>query len=288
MEHTTTGQFCKNHAITIAATNSALCSILVGYPFDSVKTRMQAYRYKSTWKCISSTFYLEGVRGFYRGIIPLVSTSTVLRAVSWNIYSTNKVYYQEFFNQRDIHHVGIPCFISGMTTGWIMSMFGAPIEFIKVQRQLQKMEHNSNRNLVQWVRHIIKSKGFFGLYSGYRFHAPVDILGTGFYFGVYETFKSIGPKENGLPAGWVSLMGGGLAGAISWILVFPLDVVKSLVQKEALTTTRSFSAIVTERYREFGIKGFYRGLPMQLVRSVPVHALNFYVYENVLHFCRSI
>jgi hypothetical protein len=116
----------------------------------------------------------------------------------------------------------------------------------------------------------------------------VDILGTGFYFGVYETFKAMAPQKNGVPAGWVSLVGGGLAGALSWILVFPLDVVKSLVQKEALTTTRTFSTIVKERYQEFGIRGFYRGMNMQLVRSVPVHAINFYVYENVLNFCRSL
>jgi hypothetical protein len=209
------------------------------------------------------------------------------------LYSTNKEHYQTFFRQYGIHGVTIPCVFGGMSTGLVMSLFGAPIEFIKVQRQLQKVT-STNRNLIQWVRHIIATKGtlhlsgIFGLYSGYRFHAPVDILGTGFYFGVYETFKSMAPKTNGAPAGWVSLVGGGLAGALSWILVFPLDVVKSLVQKEALTTTRSFSTIVKERYQEFGIRGFYRGMNMQLVRSVPVHALNFYVYENVLNFCQSL
>jgi hypothetical protein len=141
-----------------------------------------------------------------------------------------------------------------------------------------------------WIVYI----GLLGLYSGYRFHAPVDVLGTGFYFGVYESFKHVAPKNNGVPVAWASLVGGGLAGMISWILVFPLDVyvfnscsIKSLVQKEALITERKFMVIVKERYQELGIAGFYRGMNMQLIRSVPVHALNFYVYENVLDFCRS-
>lgn len=113
-------------------------------------------------------------------------------------------------------------------------------------------------------------------------------LGTSFYFAVYETIKYYGPKDiHGSPLPWVSVVGGGCAGALSWVVVFPIDVVKSLVQRDALKNDPMTSKqLVRERFREMGIAGFYRGLSMQLLRSVPVHSLNFYVYESVLSYCK--
>ena len=116
----------------------------------------------------------------------------------------------------------------------------------------------------------------------------MDILGTGVYFAIYEAFKYYGPKAaDGSPLPWVSVGGGGLAGALSWIVVFPIDVVKSMVQKEGLRDIpKTASHLIAERFQEFGVKGFYRGLSMQLVRSVPVHSLNFLIFEQVMAFCR--
>lgn len=112
-----------------------------------------------------------------------------------------------------------------MCTGFTSSILSAPIEFIKVQRQLQKVSIPSanippptsnttpkpgppSKNLIGWLRHVIKQKGVAGLYTGYRFHAPMDIFGTGVYFAIYESFKYYGPKdEYGTPLPWVSVGG---------------------------------------------------------------------------------
>ena len=117
----------------------------------------------------------------------------------------------------------------------------------------------------------------------------MDIFGTGVYFAIYESFKYHGPKNSdGSPLPWVSVGGGGLAGALSWIVVFPIDVVKSMVQKEGLREIpKTASVLISGRFQEFGIRGFYRGLSMQLIRSVPVHSLNFYVFETVVSWCKN-
>lgn len=60
------------------STNSLVASVfavILGFPLDSVKTRLQAYKYKGTWDCIVNTYKNEGIPGFYRGLTaPLVST----------------------------------------------------------------------------------------------------------------------------------------------------------------------------------------------------------------------
>ncbi|KAJ3310113.1 hypothetical protein HDV04_005379 [Boothiomyces sp. JEL0838] len=252
---------------------------------------MQAFKYPSALSCIKSTFYHEGVLGFYRGILPLLASSTTLRAISWNLYSGGKERVKKIYQDDGVLGAVVPSFVAGGGTGLTMSIFGAPIEFIKVRRQLQKVEEGSAKlkSLGGWIAHVYRQGGFFGLYTGYRIHAPMEILGCGSYFAIYETIKYYGPKtENGTPQHWVSLVGGGISGALSWVLVFPLDVLKSIVQKEAFSGhEKSVSYYFTERYKEFGVRGFFRGMSMQLMRSVPVHAINFYVYENMLHFCTN-
>ena len=54
--------FISRNSITIAATSSAISSIIIGYPFDSIKTRMQAFKYPSTLHCVKSTLLNEGVK----------------------------------------------------------------------------------------------------------------------------------------------------------------------------------------------------------------------------------
>ena len=288
----------RENSITIAAVTSSFCSVLFGFPFDSLKTRLQTYKYPSTMVCVKSTYYYEGLRGFYRGVVPLLMTSTIFRAVSWNLYTSWKQSLLSKFErfENKLGYTVLPCSLAGGFTGLSLSVFAAPFEFIKVQRQLDLVETTKivgrptkTRNLLQWVSYIINAKGFRGLYTGYSLHAPMEFLACASYFGVYESIKSLGPQTNGKPDSWVSLLGGGISGAFSWFFVFPIDVVKSIEQKNAFrSNSQSIPHIIKDRYNEMGLKGFYRGMSMQMIRSVPVHAINFYVFENILAFCKNI
>jgi solute carrier family 25 (mitochondrial carnitine/acylcarnitine transporter), member 20/29 len=217
--------FIKQNGVTIAATSSAVSSILLGYPFDSIKTRMQALNYSSTTACIRTTLRTEGFAGFYRGVLPLLVTSTGLRALSWNVYTRIRDEIKRFYTPGYTQTVS-SSLLAGCSTGILATVISAPIEFVKVQRQLQKVEIKSfNRNLIQWLRFIVKEKGISGFYSGFRLQAPMDVIGTGLYFGIYESVKYYGPREaDGSPKAWVSVLGGGISGCLSWIVVFPIDV----------------------------------------------------------------
>ncbi|KAI8640048.1 hypothetical protein BD408DRAFT_325456, partial [Parasitella parasitica] len=51
----------------IAASAAAVVGVVSGYPFDSIKTRLQTQHYNSMAACIKQTYSEEGVRGFFRG-----------------------------------------------------------------------------------------------------------------------------------------------------------------------------------------------------------------------------
>ena len=75
---------------------------------------------------------------------------------------------------------------------------------------------------IQAFRKIISRHGFRGLYTGYHLHAIRDTIGTGLYFGIYETVKQIIAKEMGKPAQTPfgpPMVAGALCGTIPWLVV---------------------------------------------------------------------
>ena len=77
------------------------------------------------------------------------------------------------------------------------------------------------------------------------------------------------------------LISGALAGASSWLSCYPVDVVKSVIQTQH-SPGRSVRMLPISRelYARGGWRAFFRGLSPTLVRSVPVNAVTFTVYEH--------
>jgi transmembrane carrier protein len=57
----------KRYRTEIAASTSSVFSTVVAFPLDSVKTRMQTYRYDGFLDCVRHTYRTENLRGFFRG-----------------------------------------------------------------------------------------------------------------------------------------------------------------------------------------------------------------------------
>ena len=90
--------------------------------------------------------------------------------------------------------------------------------------------------------------------------------------------------------GFSTLIAGGLAGCASWLLIYPVDVVKSYVQtsgggNSSHSGSGGNSAIEVTKYlyRKHGIGVFTRGLGVTLLRAFPVNAAVFYTLETLKH-----
>lgn len=59
----------KRYRVEVAASASSVLSTLTTFPLDSVKTRMQTYRYAGFLDCVRHTYQTEKLRGFFRGIV---------------------------------------------------------------------------------------------------------------------------------------------------------------------------------------------------------------------------
>lgn len=78
----------------------------------------------------------------------------------------------------------------------------------------------------------------------------------------------------------VSFLAGGISGSASWFFTYPIDYVKTIVQSQSLADIKyrgGFHAAVV-KYHEEGIRTFFKGLGVTMLRSFPVSAVGFFTF----------
>jgi len=66
-------RWVKRYKTEVSAGMSSVLSTAAAFPLDSVKTRMQTYKYSGFLDCVRHTYQTEHLRGFFRGSSPPLS-----------------------------------------------------------------------------------------------------------------------------------------------------------------------------------------------------------------------
>lgn len=134
------------------------------------------------------------------------------------------------------------------------------------------------------ARQVLRSEGGVkGLFKGLVPTMAREVPGNAAMFGVYEALKRLlagGTDTSGLGRGSL-MLAGGVAGAAFWLMVYPTDVVKSVIQVDDYKNPKFSGSI--DAFRRIsaseGIKGLYKGFGPAMARSVPANAACFLAYE---------
>ncbi|KAG1772809.1 hypothetical protein EDD22DRAFT_976463 [Suillus occidentalis] len=307
----------KRNKPVVCALSASYISTFVGYPLDSLKSRLQTTKTRMPVLKLAGIVYREeGVTGFYRGLwIPLVTISFV-RAASFTIYSSTKEYCRKnnYFTGDRASDAALAGGLSGALSGSLISFTSAPFELVKVRRQLEYsiaatkgVQMVKPPNTIDAVREIFRTHGLSGLWIGFRLHFVRDTAGTALYFFEYDAIRHLlGRQRSGeqgptpawlpIPTSLIPFVCGSLAGVTSWALIYPLDVVKTKVQQRALAGTPPKG--VWETLRRLvrgpdpkdpkpvlaGIARIYRGLGVSAVRSITTHGLLWTFFDITSHY----
>jgi solute carrier family 25 carnitine/acylcarnitine transporter 20/29 len=70
---------------------------------------------------------------------------------------------------------------------------------------------------------------------------------------------------------------GGFAGAASWLPTYPIDYVKTIIQSQRVNKIvyRSMFHCARVKFEEEGIRTFFKGLGVAMLRSFPVNGVGF-------------
>lgn len=304
-------RFIKRYRTEVAASASSVLSTLTAFPLDSVKTRMQTYKYSGFVSCVKHTYQTEHLRGFFRGVAAPMASITLVRTVSFSIYQRSKYAYSAWLKKNFgidvLAHVNkkgtypnlssIACFgAAGATAGSCITVIACPFELTKLSAQVSVLladKKNSphpdsykiaasyqGKGTLKTMANIIRHRGPLGLYTGFKMHLLRDTIGTGIYFMTYESSKQLLSKlgddsthSNPLAV----LVAGGLCGIVSWAMIYPIDSAKAIYQRNCLMYSRGQK--VPPVKIEFFRRQMYRGLGVSMGRSCAVNAVFFSSFE---------
>lgn len=280
-----------------AGTVGGAAQLIVGHPFDTIKVKLQSQptplpgqppRYSGAMDAVRQTVAAEGPRGLFKGMGAPLATVAAFNAVLFTVRGQMEAVLRS--------EPGVPLtidqqFACGAGAGVAVSFLACPTELIKCRLQAQSVVAGADAAAVavkyggpvDVAKHVLSEAGARGLFKGLVPTLAREVPGNAMMFGVYELIKQSfagGKDTSGLGRGSL-IVAGGLAGASFWSIVYPTDVVKSVIQIDDYKKPKysgsinAFKSILATE----GVKGLYKGFGPAMARSVPANAACFLAYE---------
>mmetsp|Transcript_11422 Transcript_11422/g.18597 ORF Transcript_11422/g.18597 Transcript_11422/m.18597 type:complete len:282 (+) Transcript_11422:74-919(+) len=257
----------------VAGSIAGAVSVAVGQPFDTVKVRIQtSMEYKGPMDCFRKIMKQEGFSKLFSGMLPPLATSSLVNAIIFSTYG----YVNKLLMQGEEKPTVANIYLSGCVAGFAQTFIACPCELVKIKLQ-EKTEGKQSMRKV--VKSVFRSQGFRGFFRGYESTFYRDTPAFGAYFLSYSLMMD--QLEQPLGSVMAAFVSGGAAGAVSWGIIYPMDIVKSKVQMSSFDVpVKNTFTLIRDIYNAHGMKALYRGCGTTIVRSFPVNAVLFPVYET--------
>ena len=319
-----TAKTMKDLMVLNLGTNPALASLVAGsiagaigvgvaFPLDSLKTKSQVIR---STQVVSNTnrplanmndpssasaasvslvdvdnmnmlqlanliYQTEGIAGFFGGVKGMMVGQALIKSVAFSANAVALTWLQ----QSDLLPATVALVLAAMYSGFVTSFLVAPVERIKVMMQADSTKY---ANEIQCAKAIVQASGISGLFlRGLGPTLAREVPSYGIYFFVYG-FLMTTPIAEWLGAA-APLVFGALTGMACWVPVYPIDVVKTLVQNSDGSDGSDESSwkVAQNLYQQRGISGFFDGLTPKMLRAAVNHSVTFFVYDLVLQWLQQ-
>ncbi|CAD5228351.1 unnamed protein product [Bursaphelenchus xylophilus] len=270
-----------------AGGSAGLVEVCVMHPLDVMKTRLQlgSQFYKGLGDVFRKTLTEEGIRGFYKGIIPPIIAETPKRATKFLTFEQYKHAFQSFHGIPEWGQISLAGAAAGLTEACV----NTPFELVKVRLQSDRSKTNIKTSR-QVAKEVLNTRGIRGIYTALGATMYRNGTWNCIYFGLYHNVKPLLPTDP--VQNLLSRMGVGFcAGTIASVANIPFDVVKSRIQAQAEGTQwkyRNTWQAIGLVYKEEGIAALYRGIVPKVMRLGPGGAIMLIVFETVNDFLKKI
>ncbi|KAI0980652.1 hypothetical protein GJ496_005147 [Pomphorhynchus laevis] len=216
-----------------------MCSLTVGFPFDTVKVTMQrTSSVEGIFGAVNLIRKKSGIRGFFTGMMfPLFGVFPIY-AMCFGTYGYARTVLSQLNNQNNYD-----VFIAGMISAIPALILITPGERIKCILQINQLQNKNNHaardNPIKCAQRIIQKDGFLKLFRGIGITAFREIPANGIWFATYELLKDrLNKKTNNKKSFATTLFAGGVAGVCTWIYAMPFDFIKTRIQTDQNATYR--------------------------------------------------
>ncbi|ODQ78267.1 hypothetical protein BABINDRAFT_172388 [Babjeviella inositovora NRRL Y-12698] len=276
---------------------------LIEYPFDTIKVKLQSKQYSNTLLCFKLTWKLEGLIGFYRGLTPPLLGASLENACLFYVYNAvqdalkKHIYVMnpsvDFQDQEQYEVPLLGKMVAGATSGVCASFILTPVELIKCNMQvlvsLLTAASQYKPNIFKVIKDVYRREGIAGYWRGQFPTLLREMGGTAIWFGSYEMVsgsfrryrsQQVERTSSSTPV-FDLLVSGASAGVGYNVCLYPVDTIKSNMQiNKGDKGNATMKGTIRQIYQESGVRGFYRGLGITVVRCIPANAVIFFTYNK--------
>lgn len=178
----------------LAASQAGFTTLLITNPLWVTKTRMclqfdkDDKCYKSMWDCLGQIYKSDGIRGFYKGLVPGIF-GVSHGAVQFMVYEEMKNQYQHYNKLPISKKLGTIEYLTFSATSKLLAVLVTyPYQVVRARLQNQHYSYNSASDC---VTKIIQYEGWKGFYKGMGTNLIRVIPATMITFIVYENVSYI-------------------------------------------------------------------------------------------------
>ncbi|KAL9185301.1 hypothetical protein ACHAXT_003078 [Thalassiosira profunda] len=243
-------------------------TVCVGQPMETLKTLRQVQSASpgtpsSLFRTAASLYETAGVRGFYRGGMPLLLGGGLMRSAQFGVYSSVLPALDRRFGKVDpttgywFGCVNPHVVAAGWAGGIGRGLVEGPFEMVKVRRQIQS----------GW--------SFGDVFNGFG----TTLVRNSFLFGSFVLYMDIFRQqvEERLDVKVTPFIRAGICANLAWLTIWPLDVIKTRRQ-----SGKYDGKSVMWLLKDVIQKGdLYRGLSVGMLRSFIANGASMEVFTIV-------
>ncbi|KAJ1476856.1 mitochondrial carrier domain-containing protein, partial [Baffinella frigidus] len=229
---------CAGVAALIAGSLGGAVGVFVSFPLDTLKTKAQTAEGEHrglAWATARRIFAQEGVSGFYVGVQGMMLGQAFIKASAFSVNDLLDALDGAHERRRDKSHEnldqGLGFGVWGLGFGvWGLGFGVWGLGIAECQLQKQVMRQAAGRgvysNDLACAKAVVATDGVLGLFlRGLGATMIREGPSYGVYFVCYANLRTLPSFEALGP--WAALLAGALSGILSWVLVYPSDVVKT-------------------------------------------------------------
>lgn len=236
-----------------------LTRVSISYPFDTIKIYMQKNHYKNTYDTLKNIFKVDP-KILYRGSSLTYTIIPIDRSIQF--------YLAEKYKNK------INPFILSSLLGILTTIYNLPLQYLTANIVLTKKENYST------LKSFIKQIEFKNLYRGLSVELPKTIISTSTYMGSYYYLREKYNRDNNI---YYAPIIGIISSLISWSIIFPFDTIRNDIQ----TTNKNLNETIIYRYKNYGLKNFYKGITPVFIRTIPSSACGMLTYEITRNYIQK-
>jgi len=304
----------------IAGAGGGLVASIATCPLDVVKTKLQAQRatlgqadYLGISGTVRNIILHDGFRGLYRGLGPTILGYLPTWAIYFAVYDGIKTLFGEpplgvdgpvvkserlypapsakGYQPIVREHPWSLHILSAMTAGATSTICTNPLWVIKTRFMTQSRDEKRYRHTLDAAITIYRSEGVRAFYRG-LLPSLLGIAHVAVQFPLYEQLKIISQRHS--PDQHVTanaiLFCSAVAKMVASVATYPHEVVRTRLQTQRRLllppgAPRKRSGIIrtTRKIIHFeGWRGLYKGLSVNLIRTVPNSAVTMLTYELLM------